>query len=425
MWVRAQVSSRRRCPVPRPLAIVAMTDNNEDSSRPSAGQSEPLSADMTPPSSSPELESSSSPTPMPDRTELLDKARHFLSSPQVVHQDHESKRRFLTEKGLADGDIELLLREMPSQLPVVPPRMYPAPLPSHLPGLLVGTFKVLSWLTGSSTVLLFIYYRFLLPRLTQSALARRALRAHQSGLLSKLTESLREFKEAQKVAYADLPHPDPWEEPASWSECKSLSDVVAAGEIGGNMRVPHVTLLRCALADLAAQNKPSTADEIFQALFSTNLPSLLNIDDAYQESLWKTINDAPLFRVTEPSSPSEPPRWSYHIPDPAPQPTPPLLPALAKLQDSVAHAVSARPTHRFQHTLQALIDFTGYLTTKTYALAATIHRLPGTASPSATPIEEEVRMEIKALKGLVLNRRTFIPAIPRPSSAPVDKFSDS
>ena len=79
-----------------------------------------------------------------------------------------------------------------------------------------------------------------------------------------------------------MPHPDPWEEPAPWSECKSLSDIAAAGETSDNMRVPHVTLLRCALADLATQNKPSTADEIFQALFSTNLPSLLNIDDAYQ-----------------------------------------------------------------------------------------------------------------------------------------------
>jgi hypothetical protein len=45
-----------------------------------------------------------------------------------------------------------------SQLPVVPTRMYPAPPPSHLPGLLVGTFKVLSWLAGGSTALLFIYY---------------------------------------------------------------------------------------------------------------------------------------------------------------------------------------------------------------------------------------------------------------------------
>jgi hypothetical protein len=48
--------------------------------------------------------------------------------------------------------------EKPSQFPVVPPRIYPAPPPSRLPGLLVGTFKVLSWLAGGSTALLFIYY---------------------------------------------------------------------------------------------------------------------------------------------------------------------------------------------------------------------------------------------------------------------------
>jgi hypothetical protein len=127
--------------------------------------------------------------------------------------------------------------------------------------------------------------RFLLPRLTQSALARRSLKAHQSDLLAKLAESLREFKDEQKVAYADLPRPDPWEEPVEpWGECKSLADVFTAaqGEKQSPVVVPHVTLLRCALADLTEQNKPSTADEIFQALFSTELPSLLNIDDAYQ-----------------------------------------------------------------------------------------------------------------------------------------------
>jgi hypothetical protein len=120
--------------------------------------------------------------------------------------------------------------------------------------------------------------------------------------------------------------------------------------------------------------------------------------------LWRTLNDAPLFHLTETSS-SESPRWSYGIPDSATRLTPPLLPALSKLQSSVADAVSARPTHRFQHTLQALIDFTGYLTTKTYALASTMHRLPNTTPSPATGIEEEeIRMEIKALKGLVLNR---------------------
>jgi len=54
-----------------------------------------------------------------------------------------------------------------------------------------------------------------------------------------------------------------------------------------------------------------------------------------------------------------------------------------------------------------LIDFTGYLTTKTYALASAMHRLPSTTTPSPATTgieEEEIRMEIKALKGLVLNR---------------------
>ncbi|KAF8272140.1 hypothetical protein EI94DRAFT_1865558 [Lactarius quietus] len=346
--------------------------------------------------------------PVSNRSELLDRARHFLNSPQVTHQDHESKRRFLTEKGLTDGEIQLLLHEMPSQLPLVPARMYPAPPPSRLPGLLAGTFKLLSWIAGGSTALLFVYYRFLLPRLTQSALARRSLKAHQSDLLTKLTESLHELKDEQKVAYTDLPRPDPWEEPVEpWGVCKSLGDVVAAAQ-GGQQSpivVPHLTLLRCALADLAKQDKSSAADEIFQAVFSTELPSLLNIDDAYQESLWKTLNDAPLFHSTEPSSPSEPPRWSYHAPDSVSQPTAPLLPALVELQRSVSRAVSERPTQRFQKTLEALVDFTGYLTTRTYALASAMHRLPGTTPPTGMPIEEEeVRMEIKALKGLVLNR---------------------
>ena len=138
---------------------------------------------------------------------------------------------------------------------------------------------------------------------------------------------------------------------------------------------------------------------------STVVSCLVHPCGDVQESLWKTLNDSPLFRPTETSSTSELPRWSYHVPDPATQPTPPLLPALTRLQSSVAQAVSARPTHRFQHTLQSLIDFTGYLTTKTYALASAMHRLPGITPSSATAIEEEeIRMEIKALKGLVLNR---------------------
>lgn len=47
-----------------------------------------------------------------NRTELLRKARAFLGSPQVRHEDDIAKRRFLTEKGLTDVEIDRLLQEI-------------------------------------------------------------------------------------------------------------------------------------------------------------------------------------------------------------------------------------------------------------------------------------------------------------------------
>jgi hypothetical protein len=294
---------------------------DSDNSPPPAGHSEPPSTSATQPVPPPEHASST--MPMSNRSELLDRARHFLTSAQVIHQDHESKRRFLTDKGLTDGEIQLLLREMvrrvfssaqsftqlvlffasPRNFPSCRPACTPLHLRPACPAFLrvpsscfhgsrgaprpfsSSTMCVGAFLTPHIHTLIGLsLQRFLLPRLTRSGLARRSLKAHQSDLLAKLTESLRDFRDEQKVAYADLPRPDPWEEPVDpWGKCKGLGDVVAAAQ--GERQpcvVPQVTLLRCTLSDLAGQNKPSTADEIFQALFSTELPSLLNIDDAYQ-----------------------------------------------------------------------------------------------------------------------------------------------
>lgn len=44
-----------------------------------------------------------------DRSELLAKARSFLASPQVQHQDINAKRAFLVEKGLNDAEIADLI----------------------------------------------------------------------------------------------------------------------------------------------------------------------------------------------------------------------------------------------------------------------------------------------------------------------------
>jgi hypothetical protein len=54
-----------------------------------------------------------------NRGELVARARAFLTSPQVAHEDVHSKRAFLVSKGLAAPAIERLLAEMVRQLLIV------------------------------------------------------------------------------------------------------------------------------------------------------------------------------------------------------------------------------------------------------------------------------------------------------------------
>lgn len=62
-----------------------------------------------------------------------------------------------------------------------------------------------------------------------------------------------------------------------------------------------------------------------------------------------------------------------------------------------------------QRTLQVLSDFTGYITTQTYSLSLPSVRGTNGVTSSGNLVEDELRREIKVLKGLVLNRRSFLP----------------
>jgi hypothetical protein len=53
-----------------------------------------------------------------DRSQLVSRARAFLTSPQVAHEDVPSKRAFLVAKGLATPEIEQLLAEVVSLSPL-------------------------------------------------------------------------------------------------------------------------------------------------------------------------------------------------------------------------------------------------------------------------------------------------------------------
>lgn len=163
-----------------------------------------------------------------------------------------------------------------------------------------------------------------------------------------------------------------------------------------------------------AQSRDADTEALFRAI-EAKLPWLNSEDGArYQNDLWQTLSTHPLFNHKETSKTS---LWSY-TPPPPPTPTP-LLSSLTALHTSLP--TSRSQTSPFQHTLQALSDFTGYITTQIYALPSiSSYRGPGLNTGSTLqPEEEEIRKEIRALKGLVLNRRSFMNPIQRPSSTPV------
>lgn len=78
-----------------------------------ASKSEDVLQATTPEPSLPSESSvASSSTYSDDRSTLLERARAFLTSPQLRYEEPAEKRRFLAEKGLNAVEIEGLMREL-------------------------------------------------------------------------------------------------------------------------------------------------------------------------------------------------------------------------------------------------------------------------------------------------------------------------
>jgi hypothetical protein len=91
----------------------------------------------------------------------------------------------------------------------------------------------------------------------------------------------------------------------------------------------------------------------------------------------------------------------------APVTPPPLLESLQNLSSAMPKDTRDKKS-LFQHTLQSLSDFTGYISAQVYVpyRPTPIGKgLPNSGSQGT--LEEELRREIRALKGLVLNRCAF------------------
>ncbi|KAI6130323.1 hypothetical protein EDD16DRAFT_1515507 [Pisolithus croceorrhizus] len=428
----------------------------------------PAEDDVRPPQSP---TTSSAPTSS-DRTELISRARTFLSAPEIRSQDLDAKATFLSEKGLSKSEIDHLLRELP---PPIPPRTYPPSPPSVLPSLLLGVARVLTWITGSSAIVFLIYYRYLLPRLAKSYEARLALRNHQLSLLLRFKNSAERLKSEQAESYKELPRVPKYHEEEPFASLVTLDDVIAyvplsrsTTQVGSSALlsvetsdetrgegVPELTILRCGLNELVrTKNRGSggngdgnsavvSTEELFSYL-ERKLPWISMEQEGgaqRQTRLWKFLTTCPLFTSSPPSSsessseergvsvPSHPSRllWKY---TPATAPAPPVLASLSKLRSVLPRKPQSRsgtssvlpmPAPQLSHvpspyqrTLQVLSDFTGYITTQTYSLGMLSSTAPssiirGTVAAGGSVQEDEIRREIRALKGLVLNRRSFLP----------------
>ncbi|KAI0092193.1 hypothetical protein BDY19DRAFT_990926 [Irpex rosettiformis] len=342
-----------------------------------------------------------------DRSQLLQTAQTFLNSSQIRHESNEAKQNFLVQKGLTSAEIGQLLQTVPAQAPLVPPRTYPQLPPSNLPNLLSGLLRIATWIAGGSVAILLTYFRFIYPRIAKSFEARHAIRTHQRDLLKKLTTSIEATKSEQASTFALLPTPEPRKEDPMYAEYKSLEDILVSAK--DPTYVPDVTVLRCAIADLEAGKRQATATAILQLLEEKMPWSGSSEAEEVESRLWQTLSSNSLFSSSESTSDDEV-VWKYGLPPPPPPP--PLLASLSSLEEALPPPSKMSRT-KYQNTLQTLTDLTGYITTQTYSLGLANVKYTATGVVNnLSSEEEEIRREIRGLKGLVLNRRSFLPARP-------------
>jgi hypothetical protein len=334
------------------------------------------------------------------RDDILGQARAFLRSPQVAHEDSPAKRAFLLEKGLTPEEADTLLHELP---PTIPPRTYPQPPRSNLPHLLSGVAHLLTWIAGGSILMVLAYTRFILPRITRTLQARHTLVTHQNDLIHRLTGSLDELKTTQLQAFADLPHSQPTYEDKRYKDCHSL-DGLAKARLAGSKEADAapptlVSYVRCAIEQSIAKDKQApTADAITALLQNGTIPEV-----EHEDAVLNILHSTPIFLQTTDDTSVE--RWSYvSVSSSGPAP---ILNALSDLRSSLPSSSTTSPSDTgpaLRGLLQSLASLTALATSHAYGLT----KRAAFGQVEMSPGAEEVRKEIRALKGLVLNRRAFM-----------------
>ncbi|KAH7105488.1 hypothetical protein BKA62DRAFT_689856 [Auriculariales sp. MPI-PUGE-AT-0066] len=271
--------------------------------------------------------------------------------------------------------------------PKIPPRMYPRPPPSSLLPTILGIARLLKYASIGSATATAVYMLFVLPRLNLVYELRTALQKQRERLLVSAHGQLLELDAARS------------------------SERVAAT---AHVNAPYARHIRKALQD-APEHRLSTTDLLEQ--LGNELPWIRSNEPHYMAIVGRTIHqsedlkfidedDQQVVTLTRPAQepqhtaerPSERPSW-----------------------EAVSQSVSSlRRTRNSASTLQSLVDLSSYISSQSYMhVQSYLMYRPAAQTSSTTALpEDEIRREIRALKSLLLSRRSFLPRFGQRQSTP-------
>lgn len=333
------------------------------------------------------------------RNALIEQARTFLNSSSIHPENEDTKRAFLLDKGLEEQEINTLLRESPRILPPVPPRTYPSPPPSNLSLYIALLLRLTMWTVGITGTLTFLYKRLLLGRITASLAARHQLVLHQTDLITRLQTHIKALREEQRTAYKPFIQSKALNDD-DVSHIKSLQDITIDSDGTPSLSLDKIVRIVFNNSDHAVS---FTVDEIVEQLDKT-FPRWLQAQ-GWRETKERVLHELELSDLYSKSETPDTQIWSLTTVDPQPQlPNPET--SLNKLRDTITKTHKRETT--FQHVFKCLTDFTAFLSRETFQFytvdTAAFRRNYLGDTTSLSPIQDEVRREIRALKGLVLNR---------------------
>jgi hypothetical protein len=244
--------------------------------------------------------------------------------------------------------------------------------------------------------------RFVLPRLADSYAKRQALVAHQRGLIEHLAESSKALKDAQQTHFSGLPRRNPYDEDTKFASSTTLTSLKDAAS-GNITSAPNLSIARCTILEYTEKHRHGPTSQEWLEHLSGAQPDLLG-DEERRLALIDVLTHAPCFHqdVQE----GQEPRWIYTPPTPPDAPA--IVTQLNELKTELLPPSTPEGTEigkgRYKGMLQALVDLTGYLTAQTYSFGTYGRPAYGAGDARLSPAAEEVRREIRALKGLALNR---------------------